>query len=339
MKTLLRISPIAAFLVLATIAAPPVQAQDAWSGTPQETFLNSEIIARYACTTCHTIGNAGGMVGPILNRIGSRRSEDWLRRWLADPQQVKPGTKMPTFAFTEQEYESAVGYLSAMKTEVDSDAILARTDLDEVGKGEALFQALDCNACHRLGDVGLFVGPDLTWVGLRKERAWERVWLHDPAAWKASTFMPNFGLADAEIEVLTAFLEAQRGQQNESGQMWEFQAAFFLGGDPEQRGEHVYNRFGCWACHGRPGDGGERNPNAAPNGVVPSIDDATLSYTAEQLHTRLSEQVRPAKLDPDGEQPPFFCPPYAKHMSENEFNNLFAYLESLVPEGAKWEFR
>ncbi len=321
------------------VPLPPMLADSDWSGTPQEAFRNSDIVAKYQCTTCHTVAGGGGTVGPILNRVGSRRTEEWLRRWLADPQQVKPGTKMPKFPFTPDEYERVVGYLSKMKTAVNADTILGRTDLDPVGKGAELFSQLDCYACHRIGDRGRFIGPDLTWLGVRKTRDWERVWLHDPPGWKPTTFMPDFHLSDAEVDLLTAFLEQLRGQFNEAGQMWEFQAAFFLGGSPEKLGEQVYNRFACWACHGRPGAGGERNPNAAPDERVPSLDEVTLSYDVEQLRERLSQVWRPAKKDPAGEEPPFYCPDYGNHMSERELANLYAYLESLVPEGAKWEFR
>lgn len=331
---------VTAILLLA-LAPQQLAAQQPtdWAGTPQEAFRNSDIIAKYQCTTCHTIGGGGGTVGPILNRLGNRRSEDWLRRWLTDPQQVKPGTKMPRFPFTGEEYELTVAHLTAMRTEVDIAGILGRPNLDEAGRGAALFEAIDCYACHRIGDEGRFIGPDLTWLGTRKGRAWERVWLHDPTAWKASTFMPDFGLGEIEIEALTAFLERLRGQANEAGRIWEMRAAFFLGGDPETRGEHVYNRFACWACHGRPGAGGEINPNAAPDGRMPTLDEVTLSYSLEQLRDRLSRAVPPGPLDPAADAPPFACPDSARHMSELEFANLYAYLESLVPEGARWQFR
>lgn len=311
---------------------------DRWAGTPQEAFLNSEIVRTYGCNTCHTVAGGGGTVGPILDQLGNRRSEEWIRDWLKDPQQVKPGTKMPTFPFTGQQLELAVSHLTSMRRDIDTAPILAST-MTAAEKGGAIFEQYDCLACHRVGDDGRFVGPDLTWIGLRKERSWERVWLHDPEAWKAGTFMPNFDLSDGEIEPLTAFLEQLQGQDNEAGQIWEMRAAFFLGGEPADMGAHVFKRFACWGCHGAEGKGGERNPNAAPDELMPALTESTSNHTEEEMRQLLSGTQRPDKKDPSGEAPPFFCPPYANHMDGIEFRNLYAYLESLVPEGSKWIFR
>ena len=56
-------------------------------------------------------------MGPILNRVGARRTEDWLRRWLADPQHVKPNTKMPKRlgeVIIADELEDLYAYLESM---------------------------------------------------------------------------------------------------------------------------------------------------------------------------------------------------------------------------------
>ena len=73
-------------------------------------------MGKYQCDTCHTVTDRGGTVGPVLNQVANRRTEDWIRRWLRDPNEVKPGTRMPKFDFTEDEYEEAVGYLAALKS-------------------------------------------------------------------------------------------------------------------------------------------------------------------------------------------------------------------------------
>ncbi len=141
---------------------PAALAEDeTWSGTPQEAFLRSPIVRKYQCVTCHTITDQGGTVGPVLNLVGQRRSEDWLRRWLEDPNAVKPGTKMPRFPFEEGELEATAGYLLRMKRALSTEEILVG-DGSPVDKGRALFEDYDCYACHRIGDQGRFVGPDLT---------------------------------------------------------------------------------------------------------------------------------------------------------------------------------
>lgn len=290
------------------------------------------------CVTCHTIMDKGGTVGPILNQVGRRRPKEWIRRWLADPQAVKPGTKMPKFEFSPDEFEEVVGNLSKLTVPVDGAALLAGPGSAEE-KGEALFQAYDCYACHRVGADGRFVGPDLTWVGMRKHREWERVWLTDPDAFKPGTFMPNFRLSAPEIEAITAFLHSLQGQGNEDAQRWEFNMNFFLANDPEDAGELIFKRMACWSCHGERGMGGVRNPNMAPNEIIPSLRTTTVDYTRDELWNRLSVRHTANALDPGQPAPPFDCPPSATALTANEFDLLYAYLETLAPKKRVWKFQ
>ena len=280
----------------------------------------------------------GGTVGPILNQVGRRRSEEWIRRWLADPQSVKPGTKMPKFEFTPEELTEVVSNLSRLSMPVDGAALLKSPGTPEEN-GQALFSAYDCYACHRVGSDGRFVGPDLTWVGTRKTRDWERVWLANPDAFKPGTFMPNFNLSADEVEALTAFLHGLQGELNEESQRWEFSMNFFLAADPEDAGELVFKRMACWSCHGERGVGRVPNPNMAPDGLMPPLRTATVDYTREALWTRLSERHVPAALDATKAPPPFACPPSAQALTPQEFDQLYAYLKTFAPKKRVWKFQ
>ncbi len=309
-----------------------------WTGTPQAAFLNSDIVKTFQCTSCHTVADRGGTVGPILNLIGNRRSGDWLKRWLADPQLVKPGTKMPNFSFTPDQIERVVSYLTRMRKTFRTADILAR-DLPLEKKGELLFEDYECLACHRLGTKGRFIGPDLTWVGVRKTEEWERVWLADPPAFKPDTFMPNFHIPPEGVQALAAFLHTQQGKHNSESQEWEFRANFFLGNNARERGELVFKRFACWSCHGEAGIGGIRNPNMAPNEIMPGLREAANKYTQQQMKTRLETKHYPPALDATKPAPPFFCPDYANYMDDAEFSDLYAYLKSFAPQKGKWRFK
>lgn len=309
-----------------------------WSGTPQEAFLNSEIVQSYQCTSCHTITERGGTVGPILNHVGIRRDKEWLKKWLSDPQQVKPGTKMPKFDFTPDQLEKAVEYLSNMKKELHTDEILSQ-NTSQLRRGELLFKDYDCLACHRIGSEGRFVGPDLTWVGIRKMESWEKIWLADPPAFKPGTFMPNFHIPKKGIEALAAFLHTQQGQQNPESQEWEFRANFFLGNDAKERGELVFKRFACWACHGENGRGGIKNPNMAPDEFMPALKQTAVKFTETELLQRMKKKTIPQALDPSKPPPPFFCPDYGNYLEASEFSDLYAYLKSFAPKRRKWRFK
>lgn len=317
---------------------PAQDGAERWRGTPQERFYNSEIMAKYQCDTCHTIMDRGGTVGPILNQVANRRTPEWIRRWLEDPNAVKPGTKMPKFAFTPDEYEQTVGSLSALKRDFDVGAVL-RSNASAEKQGEALFKEYDCLACHRLGAEGRFIGPDLTWLGRRKTREWERVWLSDPPAWKPDTFMPNFHLPPEGIEGLTAYLDRLNGQENQQSREWEFNVNFFLNNRANRRGELVFRRVACWSCHGEEGRGGVRNPNAAPAELMPDLRNTTNQYSLDELKQLMSTRRAAEKLDPNGAAPPFFCPDYQGVLTGDEFEDLYAYFVSLAPKKRTFKFK
>lgn len=84
------------------------------------------LFERTSCVNCHAINGttARARVGPDLTHLADRRqlgagiianTPENLRRWLADPQKVKPGAKMPDFKFTDTQLTQLVAYLETLK--------------------------------------------------------------------------------------------------------------------------------------------------------------------------------------------------------------------------------
>lgn len=67
------------------------------------------------CIACHSLHGKGGVVGPALDRVGSKFDAAYLDRWLRNPQAVKPGTAMPKLPLTDAERGALVHFLSALK--------------------------------------------------------------------------------------------------------------------------------------------------------------------------------------------------------------------------------
>jgi mono/diheme cytochrome c family protein len=190
-------------------------AESAKQSLPSEV---QKIIGNKPCLTCHQIGNVGqGKLGPNLRGVGSRRDKAWLRRWLEDPTKVwaqsppdyRKVTVMPPGLLTDAEIETVADFLATQKLRVDSTKILARAK-DRVAAGKQLFAAYDCATCHKVNGKGgnqAQTGPDLAGVSKRFDDARLKAWLKDPQTIKKGTFMPSFGLSDAEVGALAAYLE------------------------------------------------------------------------------------------------------------------------------------
>ncbi len=94
-----------------------------------ESLRGRELFQRMTCVSCHSIRDGAARpglpdAGPDLTHVASRRqlgsgivqnTPDNLRRWMADPQAVKPGVKMPNFKLSEEEMTAIVAYLGSLK--------------------------------------------------------------------------------------------------------------------------------------------------------------------------------------------------------------------------------
>ena len=84
------------------------------------------IVTTSQCASCHAITGtpANGTVGPDLTHLAGRRtiaagtlpmSKAGLYGWIADPQGVKPGAKMPAVPLEPNELHAVVAYLETLK--------------------------------------------------------------------------------------------------------------------------------------------------------------------------------------------------------------------------------
>lgn len=99
--------------------APAPRPQTAQQRLGYNVFMNGQ------CAACHAITGtpAFGTVGPDLTRVASRATlaaatepnvRHWLERWIADPQGIKPGNRMPQVKLTTQELQAVAAYLEML---------------------------------------------------------------------------------------------------------------------------------------------------------------------------------------------------------------------------------
>ena len=85
-----------------------------------------DVVERGPCAMCHNITGtlAGGQSAPDLTHLGSRstiaagslpNTRGYLAGWIADPQHVKPGNRMPAFPLSGADLQALVAYLEMLR--------------------------------------------------------------------------------------------------------------------------------------------------------------------------------------------------------------------------------
>ena len=102
------------------------QLRPAFAPTTPLARAGFDYVTQRECAMCHNISgtSASGRVGPDLTHVASRRSlasgtlpmsKGNLYGWVADPQSIKPGSRMPTVGLDSQELHAVVAYLETLK--------------------------------------------------------------------------------------------------------------------------------------------------------------------------------------------------------------------------------
>jgi cytochrome c oxidase subunit 2 len=95
-----------------------------WVTTPSDPVDAGMQIVESVCAGCHLVEGtaAQGNVGPELTNFANvdeiagvvPNTEENLRAWLANPQDVKPGTAMPNLGLTADQIDALVAYLNTL---------------------------------------------------------------------------------------------------------------------------------------------------------------------------------------------------------------------------------
>jgi len=117
------------------IIAEPQEKFDAWTQAQLQPAPLPEgeaekkglaLFEQFSCASCHAIKGTPehSHVAPDLTHVASREelgacivnnTPENLRRWLKNPQQVKPGVLMPNFNLTDEQINDLVEYFETLK--------------------------------------------------------------------------------------------------------------------------------------------------------------------------------------------------------------------------------
>jgi mono/diheme cytochrome c family protein len=226
-------------------------------GTPT---LNEgrEMLARYGCVRCHTIKLPDGSAmqptdaPPPLTHIADKTTREWIYAWLKDPTSYAASATMPNFVLSDQEASDISAFLIANSVPKPGDTATVKaasaTTADPTA-GASLYGESFCASCHAMQNaagnlVGGDLGPELTAVGTKVKPEWLTAWLRDPRNYDAGTAMPHYRFTDAQLALLSGFLESKTNS--------DLLANVHLDpATPEQiaHGKQLVEVYGCAACH------------------------------------------------------------------------------------------
>lgn len=158
-----------------------------------------------------------------------------------------------------------------------------------------------CRVCHKIGERGGRVGPDLNQVTLRRSEVWLMKWLANPHAVKPGTVMPRYSWAAGEREAVIAYLR-------QFAKPVDGAAIVSRLGPGRQAGEQLVKAYQCAACHKVGGEEGRPG--------YPDLNTVRKRRSAEWVKRWLE--------NPQAEKPGAFMPDF--HLTPPEIQAIVAYL-------------
>jgi len=279
---------ISAFLIAQSRPSPaasvPIKAATA---IPVDATQAATLYGSSFCSSCHAVQNeagnlVGGTLGPELTRVGSKVNTEWLQRWLNNPGDYDPTTRMPHYRLDEKQIALLSGFLLNKK---DSDLLtnvhLPPATADSIAHGKKLVTESGCAACHQISGVPApqNFAPDLTRVGSRalaqvvfapgmKHNLPDYVAakIHDPRSFGPALKMPKFTLGEAQVDSLTTALLAQTDRAATFPKELITAATHSSDYHPGGEAGRLMDDLRCLSCHSINGNGGDMAPDLTREG-------------------------------------------------------------------------
>jgi len=227
------------------------------------------------CAGCHLVAGYEDLpkIGPYLKLAAAKLDPSWTVRWITNPDDFRPFTRMPDFMFSRDQATALAAFILDSSSKNSKDWLAAHPELPTlqadvenpafVEEGKGLFESVGCKACHAIEagqhatPVGVIAGfgpgqtftakdfaPNLDKIAEKTSAAWVYAWLKNPRDFSPHTAMPSLRLSDHEAEALTAFLMTH-------GKKSEIDGIETALKNPEQikKGEALVRKYGCFGCH------------------------------------------------------------------------------------------
>lgn len=247
------------------------------------------LLTELNCVACHDPGTSGSFGSPKgapdLAGAGARIEPDYLRRFIADPHGVKPGTTMPdalhglSDSQRQQAAQAISHYLRARAAKPFTFDPIAP---DAVERGRALYHSAGCVACHSPEEA---IPNSVPLGSLDRKHSLKGLteFLQNPLATRPGGRMPDLGLDHWEAIDIASYLLRE---QTPSSLMEKLDATLAA------KGGKLFQQLRCAHCHEPDADAGTSKPPALNRARA---EEGCLSEkTGTWPRYRLSEDQRDA---------------------------------------------
>lgn len=274
--------------------------------------VGAVLIGELGCANCHIDLHglsASQKAAPDLSEVGARVSLEFLRKFIAQPSTVVPGTTMPHLmdalpeAQRQQAAEAITQFLvSRASSKLQREPIASAAS----DAGRKLFHSVGCVACHdpreaamegaaapapRDGAITLEHMPEKYTLASLSE------FLYDPLSVRPSGRMPDMSLSRDEARLIASYL-LDRPTINFAPPATEFPLA--------EQGRSYYEKLNCASCHAMdgvqtPGALALANPLQADDGCLSSNPSGAPDFQltdAQRASIRAALNAGPQKIAP-----------------------------------------
>jgi mono/diheme cytochrome c family protein len=216
---------------------------------------SKQIVEESGCFGCHDIKgfNEEAQIGPNINQMTAKAQPDWIFRWVRNPKDYNPHTRMPNFRFTDEQAEQITAFLVNVSKENPYHVQKGISAGGNAAHGKDLVGSVGCKGCHVIGDdtrmrdargFSYDIAPELTRAGSKLDPDWMFAWIKNPRQFRPNTRMPDLRLTDQEAKDIVAYLSTMKDDR-------QFEQKSLALDSPEniKAGDKLIRDYGCHGCH------------------------------------------------------------------------------------------
>ncbi len=322
--------------------------------------LGESLFRALNCVACHkhpSLEEWEATNAPDLGFEGARARFEWLTEFLRVPRPVRPhgfypgsGSRHPDFLLTLAEVDTLAAFLTSRRQGFEYPSRLVETEETTLSPAlidrllqffgpefqfsrdkaaRLLADKLPCLGCHRLGDDGGRIGPDMSSLNTRLSRGFLRQIVGEPASVVPQVVMPKVPMPQLTFDLIESYLNQQQLQRDSVPYLSLIDNPPLLHQDLEN-GQRLYMKH-CAACHGTTGNADGYNAEYLPKPPTAHSDSAYMSTRPDDT---LFDGIYAGGYILNKSQR---MPPWGFTLRRDEIRQLVAYIRQLCRcEGPAW---